>query len=91
MNKTMLIESISRESGLTRTDADKALKAFVSVVEKALKEGDGVTLVGFGSFVVKTTASRSGRNFKTGKLIQIPPRRSVRFRAGKKLKECVNG
>lgn len=90
MNKTTLVESVSRVSGLTKAESDKAINAFISVVEEALKKGEGVAMVGFGSFIVKATASRRGRNFKTGKLIEIPPRKSVRFKAGKKLKECVN-
>ena len=90
MNKTELVDAISRDSGLTKLDSDKAVNAFVKVVEAALKKGDDVSLVGFGSFSVKATASRSGRNFKTGKTIEIPPRKSVRFKPGKNLKDCVN-
>ena len=90
MNKIELVDAISRDSGLTKSDSDKAVNAFVKVVEAALKKGDDVSLVGFGSFSVKATASRSGRNFKTGKTIEIPPRKSVRFKPGKNLKDCVN-
>ena len=90
MNKTELVDAISRDSGLTKSDSDKDVNAFVKVVEAALKKGDDVSLVGFGSFSVKATASRSGRNFKTGKTIEIPPRKSVRFKPGKNLKDCVN-
>lgn len=90
MNKTELVDAISRDSGLTKSDSDKAVNAFVKVIEAALKKGDDVSLVGFGSFLVKTTAGRSGRNFKTGKTIEIPPRKSVRFKPGKNLKDCVN-
>jgi DNA-binding protein HU-beta len=59
-------------------------------VEGVLKKGHDVTLVGFGSFSVKKTAGRSGRNFKTGATIDIPPRKSVRFKPGKNLKDSVN-
>lgn len=90
MNKTELVDAISKESGLTKADSDKALTAFVAAVEEALKRGDDVTLVGFGSFTVKATAGRSGRNFRTGKAIDIPPRNSVRFKPGKNLKDSVN-
>lgn len=90
MNKTELVDAISRDSGLTKSDSDKAVNAFVKVIEAALKKGDDVSLVGFGSFSVKVTAGRSGRNFKTGKTIEIPPRKSVRFKPGKNLKDCVN-
>ena len=59
-------------------------------MEKTLKAGNDVSLVGFGSFSVKETAGRSGRNFKTGATISIPPRKSVRFKPGKNLKDSVN-
>lgn len=90
MNKTELVDAISRESGLTKSDSDKAVNAFIKVIEEALKEGDDVSLVGFGNFSVKETAGRSGRNFKTKETIEIPPRKSVRFKPGKNLKDCVN-
>lgn len=89
MNKAELIEVLSKHSNLSKSDSEKAINSFIYVIENALKKGNDVTLVGFGSFSVKTTAKRSGRNFKTGKTIEIPPRKSVRFRPGKNLKECV--
>jgi DNA-binding protein HU-beta len=90
MNKSELIDALSKKSGLTKSDSEKSLNAFVSIMEATLKKGQDVTLVGFGSFSVKKTAGRSGRNFKTGATIDIPPRKSVRFKPGKNLKDCVN-
>ena len=90
MNKSELIDTLSKESGLTKSDSEKALNSFISIMEKTLKAGHDVSLVGFGSFSVKETAGRSGRNFKTGATISIPPRKSVRFKPGKNLKDSVN-
>lgn len=90
MNKSELIDALSKDSGLTKSDSEKALNSFISIMEKTLKAGNDVSLVGFGSFSVKETAGRSGRNFKTGATISIPPRKSVRFKPGKNLKDSVN-
>jgi DNA-binding protein HU-beta len=90
MNKSDLVDALSKSSGLTKTDSEKAINSFVSVVASTLKDGKDVTLVGFGSFSVKTTTGRSGRDFRTGKTIQIPPRKSVKFKPGKTLKDSVN-
>ncbi|MDR2158251.1 MAG: HU family DNA-binding protein [Holosporaceae bacterium] len=90
MNKSELVDAIAKNSGLTRSDTEKAVNSFVATIEKALGKGDDVTLVGFGSFSVKKNAGRSGRNFKTGATIHIPPRKSVRFKPGKNLKDSVN-
>ncbi len=90
MNKSELVDALAADSGLTKLDSEKAINSFVRIMEKTLKKGQDVTLVGFGSFSVKKTASRSGRNFKTGATIEIPPRKSVRFKAGKNLKDAVN-
>ncbi|MDR0678517.1 MAG: HU family DNA-binding protein [Holosporaceae bacterium] len=90
MNKSELVDAISKNSGLTKSDSEKAINSLITIIEGALKKGDDVTLVGFGSFSVKKTAGRSGRNFKTGATINIPPRKSVRFKPGKNLKDSVN-
>jgi DNA-binding protein HU-beta len=90
MNKSELIDALSKDSGLTKSDAEKSINSFISIMGSTLKKGDDVTLVGFGSFSVKKTAGRSGRNFKTGAAINIPPRKSVRFKPGKNLKDSVN-
>jgi DNA-binding protein HU-beta len=90
MNKSELVDAIAENSGLTKTDVEKVINSFVGVTQRALKGGDDVSLVGFGSFFVKDTAGRSGRDFKTGASISIPPGKSVRFKAGKNLKDAVN-
>jgi DNA-binding protein HU-beta len=90
MNKSELIDAVAKGSGLTKSDTEKAVNSFITVMEGTLKKGNDVTLVGFGSFSVKKTAGRSGRNFKTGATINIPPRKSVRFKPGKNLKDAVN-
>ncbi|MDR1561152.1 MAG: HU family DNA-binding protein [Holosporaceae bacterium] len=90
MNKSELVDALAKKSGLTKSDSEKAINSFISIMEFELKKGRDITLVGFGSFSVKKTASRSGRNFKTGATIQIPPRKSVRFKPGKNLKDSVN-
>jgi DNA-binding protein HU-beta len=90
MNKSDLVDALSKDSGLTKADSERAINSFVNVVASTLKHGKDVTLVGFGSFSVKTTTGRSGRDFSTGKTIQIPPRNSVKFKPGKTLKDSVN-
>jgi DNA-binding protein HU-beta len=90
MNKSELIDAIAEDSGLTKTDIEKVVNSFVNVTRVALKNGEDVSLVGFGSFFVKDTAGRSGRDFKTGAPISIPPGKSVRFKAGKNLKDAVS-
>lgn len=86
MNKSNLVEEISNTSGLTKADSERALNAFLDVVLKTLQAGDEVAIVGFGSFFVKETAARNGRDFKSGKVITIPARKSVKFKPGKNLK-----
>lgn len=90
MNKTELVDAVSNDSGLTKADTEKTINSLIRVLEKTLSNGEDITLVGFGSFSVKDTAGRSGRNFKTGAAIEIPPRKSVRFKPGKNLKDSVN-
>ncbi|MDR2724325.1 MAG: HU family DNA-binding protein [Holosporaceae bacterium] len=90
MNKSELIDAISKNSGLIKSDSEKAINSLITIMEGTLGKDEDVVLVGFGSFSVKKTAGRSGRNFKTGAAIDIPPRRSVRFRPGKNLKDAVN-
>ena len=91
MNKNELISSIASETGLTKTDSAKAVDAFVASVTKALKSGDEVRLVGFGTFTVRERAARTGRNPQTGKEIKIAAAKVPAFRAGKGLKDAVNG
>jgi len=90
MNKGELIEAVATAADLTKADATKAVEAFVDTVTKALKKGDQVAIVGFGSFSVKSRAARQGRNPKTGDPINIPASRVPGFKAGKALKDAVN-
>lgn len=90
MNKTELIEAIAKEANLSKTQADAAVKAFTGVVTDALKKGDKITLVGFGTFDVAERAARTGRNPQTGKEIKIKASKSPKFKAGKALKDAVN-
>ena len=89
MNKSELVKAISEKSGSTIKDAEKFLDSFVETIIEAMKKNDDVALVGFGTFSVAERAERIGRNFKTGKNIQIPASKSVKFKAGKALKESV--
>ncbi|HRS54107.1 MAG TPA: HU family DNA-binding protein [Bacteroidales bacterium] len=89
MNKTQLIEAMAAEAKLTKADAKKALEAFISATQKALKKGDRVALVGFGSFSTAKRAARKGRNPQTGKEIKIPAKTVVKFKAGSELASKV--
>ncbi len=90
MNKTELIEAIATEADLSKAAAGRALDAAMEAVTKALKKGDMVTLVGFGSFYVGKRAARTGRNPRTGEAIKIKAAKVPKFRAGKALKDGVN-
>ena len=90
MNKAELIDAIASESGLSKVDAKKALDGFVVATANALKAGDRISLVGFGSFSVSNRAARTGRNPQTGKEIQIAAKNVVRFKAGAELSTTVN-
>jgi DNA-binding protein HU-beta len=90
MNKAELIDAMAAESGLTKADAKRALDGFVSITGKALKTGDRISLVGFGSFAVSKRAARTGRNPQTGKEIKIAAKNVVRFKAGADLSGKVN-
>lgn len=90
MNKADLITSMAEKSGLTKKDAEKALKSFIESVDEALAKDDKVQLVGFGTFEVKARAERKGRNPKTLEEITIPASKVPVFKAGKELKEKVN-
>ena len=89
MNKAELIEGMASEAGLSKADAKKALDAFVNQTTKALKKGDRVALVGFGSFSVSKRAARKGRNPQTGKEIQIKAKKVVKFKPGSELSSKV--
>ena len=90
MNKAELIAKIAEESKLTKKAAETALDAFVTSVEEALKNGEKVQLVGFGTFEVRERAARKGRNPQTKEEIKIPASKAPVFKAGKALKELVN-
>ncbi len=85
MNKAELIATLAEEAGITKTQANTALDAFVDAVTKTLKKGDKVTLVGFGTFSVSKRAARNGRNPQTGDVIKIKARKVAKFKAGKEL------
>ena len=90
MNKTELIAAMAEESGLTKTDPEKALNAFVPQVAAALKAGEKIQLTGFGSFEVKERAERIGRNPRTKEEVKIPASKAPVFKAGKPLKDALN-
>jgi DNA-binding protein HU-beta len=90
MNKAELIDAIAAGSGLTKADSRRALDAFIDATEGALKKGDRVALVGFGSFGVSKREARVGRNPQTGKEIKIPAKKVVKFKAGTDLSRKVN-
>ena len=89
MNKSELIEAIAQHAGLTKTDAGKAVDAFTTVVKDALKAGDSIALVGFGTFKVAERAARQGLNPRTKEAIKIPAARVPKFTAGTTLKDAV--
>lgn len=91
MNKTELVANVAEKAGLTKKDAEKALAAVLESVQQALIEGDRVQLIGFGTFEVKERAARMGRNPQTGKDMEIPASKAPVFKAGKALKDAVNG
>lgn len=90
MNKTDLVNAIAKETGLSKVKSGEALDAFVSAVSESLKNGDKVTLVGFGTFATSQREARKGRNPKTGEVINIPSKRVAKFKAGSELSKTVN-
>lgn len=91
MNKAELISAVAQQSGLTKKDSESAIDALVSVVEETLANQEKVVLVGFGTFETKNRAARKGRNPQTKETINIPASKAPVFKAGKSLKERVNG
>lgn len=91
MNKTEFVAAVAKKSGLSKKDAEKAVKAFVDTVSEQMVAGDKITIVGFGTFEVSERAAREGRNPKTGEAMPIPASKVPRFKAGKGLKDAVNG
>jgi len=89
MNKAELVEAMASDAGLSKADSKKALDAFINTTTGALKKGDRVALVGFGSFSVSERAARKGRNPQTGKEINIKAKKVVKFKAGADLQSKV--
>ena len=90
MNKNDLISSVASDAGLSKAEATKAVDAVFNNIESALKRGQAVRLVGFGTFSVASRKASTGRNPRTGATIQIPASRQPKFKAGKGLKDAVN-
>ena len=90
MNKSELIDAMADSAGISKADAKRALEGFVSATTTALKKGDKLSLVGFGSFSVSKRAARTGRNPQTGKEIKIAAKNVVKFKAGADLSGSVN-
>ncbi|GIU24735.1 HU family DNA-binding protein [Shewanella colwelliana] len=90
MNKTELVAKMAESAELTKAEAARALKSFEQTVAEAMKNGEKISIVGFGSFETSSRAARTGRNPQTGKEIQIPAATVPKFKAGKTLKDSVN-
>jgi DNA-binding protein HU-beta len=90
MNKQELIEKVAKDIGGTKSAAAQAVDSVIDGITKALKKGDSVTFVGFGTFRTSNRKARTARNPQTGAEIKIPKRKAVRFIAGKALKSAVN-
>ena len=90
MNKTELVAAMADQAGISKKDAEKALKAFTDVVGAQLKKGDKIQLVGFGTFEVSERVAREGRNPQTGATMKIAASKAPKFKAGKALKDLVN-
>ena len=91
MNKSDLVNVVVSETNLTKKDSEAAVNAAIAAIVNALKDGDKVQLIGFGTFEVKAVAEREGRNPKTGEVIKIPASKKVSFTASKVLKDQLNG
>ena len=90
MTKTELTVNVAERAGLDRKKADRAVNAVLEAIKQALKEGDKVQIIGFGTFENRTRSARKGRNPRTGEEIDIPASKLPSFKAGKSLKEVVN-
>ncbi len=91
MNKSALVEAISKDSGLTKADAGRAVESFVTTVQKTLKKGDDVAITGFGKFSVVKRNARTGRNPQTGAAVKIKASKAPKFSAGASFKTAVGG
>ena len=90
MNKADLVAAMAEKAGVSKKDAEKALKAFTDVVAEELKKGEKIQLVGFGTFEVSERAARTGRNPQTGAEMTIAASKAPKFKAGKALKDSLN-
>jgi DNA-binding protein HU-beta len=90
MNKAEFISAVSDAAGLTKVEGGKAIEAVIDTVKKTLKKGDTISLVGFGTFIVRKRAARTGRNPRTGAQIKIKASKNPSFKAGKALKDAIN-
>ena len=90
MNKNDLIEAVAERTGLAKSDAARAVEALLGTITEALQRGETVAVSGFGSFVTKVRAARTGRNPRTGEPVSIPASRAPAFKAGKGLKDALN-
>ncbi len=90
MNKAEMIDAIAAGADISKAAASRALDSMIDAVTDALKKGDTVSLIGFGTFVVRQRAARTGRNPRTGQTIQIAASKNPSFKAGKALKDAVN-
>ena len=89
MNRKELVDAIAKDADLSKKDAENALKAFIANVEKALKKGDSVQLIGFGTFEVRKRAARKGKNPQTGEEIKIKATKTPAFKPGKAFKDAI--
>lgn len=90
MTKTLLVDYIAEETGLTKADSARALESMMNGIVKGLKEDGKVTLTGFCTFTAVKKAAKTGRNPRTGEAVQIPARVAATIKAGSKLKEALN-
>ena len=90
MNKTELIDAVADEAEVSKAEAGRAVDAVISSITKALKKGDSVTLVGFGTFLQRHRGARTGKNPQTGEPVKIKASNTVAFKPGKSLKDSVN-
>lgn len=90
LNKTQLVSAVADDTGLTKVDAEKAIKSTIDTIKKELSDGGSVTLIGFGTFSVIQRAARTGKNPQTGETIKIPSKKVPKFKPGKDLSEAVD-
>lgn len=90
MTKAEFIAQVATKAGITKGEADKAVKAFQETIKEAMYKGEKVQLTGFGSFEISERAAREGRNPQTGESMMIKASKNIKFKAGKELKDCIN-